>query len=395
MIDALGHYCVGDKVFTSKNLAYLESLRSNSKIKFYYNDDVFSKYDWTIEPESHVSVNEFYRRRAQQLRDTYDYIVLQYSGGPDSQNVLDTFINYGIKLDEIVNFNSYQSTQKVFGTTHNADYVYNVKPNIDNIIKNFGNTIKFSIIDEVEMSKKVWTDYNDQDYFELLFSSGTFPSVWMMRGIWVKHVKHIWDKILSGKKVCVILGTDKTNLRLHKPGEGELNKYFTNFNDILSCDVSTLTTNDKILNGHNIIELFYHTPSYPELTIKQAHVLKKVVERCDESSFEKFSNYEGTDYRTAFVCLSKKYKQSNLRYEIYHKTVYPFWKTNIITPKPMYFGNRSIDCWWVDSMEESEKKVWTNGIDKYKKSFGDFILTKDNNMTTLPISFTKPYYLEK
>lgn len=395
MIDTLGHYCVGDKTFTSKNLAYVESLRTNQKLIFFYNDNVFSKYDWTVEPEPQVSINEFYRRRAQQLRDSYDYIVLQYSGGPDSQNVLDTFLNYGIKLDEIVNFNSYQSTQKIIGTTHNADYVYNVKPNIDSIINNFGNTIKVSIIDEVEMSKKVWSEYSNQDYFELLFSSGTFPSVWMMRGIWVKHVKHIWDKILNGKKVCVILGTDKTNLRLHKPGEGVLNKYFTDFNDILSCDASTLMENDTTLNGHNIVELFYHTPKFPELTIKQAHTLKKVVEKCDESCFESFLNYEVNDCRTAFVCLSKKYRMVNLKYDIYHKAVYPFWKTNIITPKPKYFGNRSMDCWWVDSMEETDKKVWVNGMDKFKKYFNGQIIIKNNDFTTLPISFTRPYYLEK
>lgn len=383
-------YDVGGKLFTSKNLAYFESIKTTKKLTYHYNDDVFSSYDWTKEPEPEIGIDEFYRRRAQQLRDTYDYIILQYSGGPDSQNVLDTFLKYDIKLDEVVNFNTYESTGKIIGTTHNADYIHNVKPTLLQLNRD----IKVTIIDEVDMSKKVWSEYKEQDYFELLFSAGTFPSVWMMRGIWVKHVKHIWDMILSGKKVCVVLGTDKTNLRLHKPGDGPINRYYTNFNDILSTDVLTLANNDRILNGHNIVELFYHTPNYPELTIKQAHILKKNVEVMDINCFESLDNYEGTDFRSAFICLSKNFRRMNLKYEIYHKIVYPFWKPNIITPKPLYFGNRNIDCWWVDSLEDTHKVVWNNGIDKYKKMFGNNLTMKGDNITTIPISFTKPYYLE-
>lgn len=391
-VDSLGFYKVGSNTYTSKTIAYTESLQQSQPLKYIYNDDVFRKYNWTVEPEPNVNINEFYRRRAQQLRDSYDYIVLQYSGGPDSQNVLDTFLNYDIPLDEIVNFNSYASTQIVQGTTHNADYLYNVKPVIESIIKEKGNSIKVSIIDEVDMTKKVWKEYEDDDYFELLFSSGTFPSVWMMRGIWIKHVPHIWNKVLEGKRICVLLGTDKTNLRLNTT----INKYYTDFNDILSTDTATLALADKDLNGHCVTELFYHTPSMPDLTIKQAHVLKNYVDKLtDASCFEPLSMHNGKETRHAFNCRSKLFPTMNLKYEQYHKVVYPFWRTNIVTPKPAYFGNRLMDCWWVDKLDDSEKKVWTNGISKYLQSFGNVVTRQDNNITTMPVTFTKPYYIEQ
>ena len=183
----LGHYEVGAQRFFSKSVATLAGLQTGAPVRYNYNDAVFDRCDWTVEPEPQVSLNEFYRRRAQQLRDSYDYIVLQYSGGPDSQNVLDTFLDNGIKLDEVVNFNTLDSTQVLEGTTHNLDYFYNVKP----MIKEIGDRSKVTIIDEIEMTKKVWKEYGSRDYFELLFNAGTFPSVWMSRGIWIKHVPHI------------------------------------------------------------------------------------------------------------------------------------------------------------------------------------------------------------
>jgi diphthamide synthase (EF-2-diphthine--ammonia ligase) len=43
-----------------------------------------------------------YDLRARQLREKYDYLILSYSGGADSHNVLMSFIKQGIHLDEIV-----------------------------------------------------------------------------------------------------------------------------------------------------------------------------------------------------------------------------------------------------------------------------------------------------
>ena len=41
------------------------------------------------------------KERAQQLRDCYNYIILSYSGGHDSQTILNTFVNNNIYIDEI------------------------------------------------------------------------------------------------------------------------------------------------------------------------------------------------------------------------------------------------------------------------------------------------------
>lgn len=57
-------------------------------------------HDWHVEPIE--SIEEIYRQRAQQLRDTYDYIRVEASGGSDSNTVIFSFLLNGIHLDEVV-----------------------------------------------------------------------------------------------------------------------------------------------------------------------------------------------------------------------------------------------------------------------------------------------------
>jgi hypothetical protein len=394
-----GYYSVGEKIFFSKNLAYNESLLKNARVEYRFNDHVFDRYDWTREPEPEVSIEEFYRRRAQQIRDEYDYVVLQYSGGPDSTNILQTFLKNKIKLDEIVNFNSYNSTSVVEGTIHNADYVYNVRPILEKLLKENTQT-KVTIVDEIEMTKKIWDDLYSKDYYELLFSSGTFPSFWMMRGIWVKYIPHIFDMISSGKKVGVVMGVDKPMLKLDDK------KYFTVFNDIMACDITTSMHNCSELNPTNIIEFFYQTPKFPELIIKQVHLLKKTVEKYekqnDVSLFENSNKLDNTEFRNSFTCESKLHLRKNLRYDLYHKTIYPHWSPNIVTPKLRLNGKKNIDCWWVDKLDDKYVKIWNNGALKYIQNFSSLIKTTSYNFnqqkrfefSTLPLLHSKKYFVE-
>lgn len=385
----LGYYKVDGKIYFSKNLAFSECQMKNKKIEFFFNDDVFSRYDWTKEPEPGVSLNEFYRRRAQQIRDNYDYVILQYSGGPDSQNILNVFLNNKIKLDEIVNFNSYESTNVLEGTTHNADYFYNVKPFLEERLKENGSFSKITIIDEIEMTKKVLANYTSRDYFELLFSAGSSPSYWIQKGNWIKNVKHIWDKIISGQRVCVMLGADKTSIRLTN------GKYSTTFSDIHCCDILDWVMNDNDLMGKNITEYFYHTPNFPEIMIKQAHLLKKKVENeTDLECFDDINKFDNTTFRHAYMCQSKKFPNKILKYNLYHKILYPTVSLNIITPKPRFWGKRTSDCWWIDDLDEKYRKIWRLGAGKYLSTFSNLISTDAKDFSNLPILYSKRYYLE-
>jgi hypothetical protein len=47
----LGFYKVGNIEFESKIQAYLYANDNNQHVEWNFNDEVFSSYDWTIEPD--------------------------------------------------------------------------------------------------------------------------------------------------------------------------------------------------------------------------------------------------------------------------------------------------------------------------------------------------------
>src|SRR5210317_184486 len=90
-----------------KTYSLTEAYEFSNNVKWHFNDEVFSKYNWKIEPIE--SLFELYKKRCQQIRENYDYIVLMYSAGADSDNVLNCFVRNNIKLDEVFSWNNISS----------------------------------------------------------------------------------------------------------------------------------------------------------------------------------------------------------------------------------------------------------------------------------------------
>lgn len=384
-----GYYKVGDFIFINKIEALKYAKQFESVVSFHFNDEVFNSYDWTIDPEPNISLSELYRRRAQQLRDNNDYLILAYSGGPDSQNVLDSFLKNNIHLDEIVNFNSYESTGVVTNTIHNADYYYNVKPNIEKIYKEHGSAIKYTTVDEVSAVKTLWAEAHAKGNHYMLFGTMGFPSTLMYRGMWVKLVPHIWQKILNGDKVKVIYGADKPYIGLHD------NKHFVSFGDMFG-DVSNMLLNDPDIKGRDLLEFFYHSSDDPKIVIKQAHILKEYMEfHSNQDDYEDPSIYITDTTRSPLTCIGKKYS-GNLKYGLFHKLIYPNWNPNFITPKEGRLGTRPYDNWWVSKFTEQEKSVWTYGLgEQFKLALAMKELKVDNIHKSIPLIPSKKYFLEK
>ena len=98
--DIYGFYKSDGVKFYSKYEAMC--LGTPSKTTWHYNDQLFSSFDW--KKPSMMPLSELYRRRAEQLRNDYDYLILMYSGGADSENILDTFVTNNIHLDEVCHY---------------------------------------------------------------------------------------------------------------------------------------------------------------------------------------------------------------------------------------------------------------------------------------------------
>jgi hypothetical protein len=272
-IDRLGYYMVGWKKFYHKTLALIESKKTGYQIEWIFNDSAYGSIDWSI--PILVDLNELYRIRAQQLRDKYDYVVLYFSGGADSTNILSVFLNNNIFIDEIV----MQFPEPVKSTVNTEDKTsangfseipFSAVP-IINKLKNLihpATKIRYQ-----DTSKGLISLLNQEDWFEK-YPMGAHLS---LNPLARQHIlfteKDILNLCDTGKSVAQILGTDKP-LLLHDGKD-----YYSYFLDVSALHVPPvdLTTREIYDNSYHT-ELFYWTPDLPEITIKQVQEIKKYCE---------------------------------------------------------------------------------------------------------------------
>ena len=95
-------HCVISKLSKKRYYSQLELLTSKEKFNdliLITEDGQWNSIDWT-EPEE--SFKDLCFERCRQLRDKYDWLTLYFSGGSDSETVLQSFIHSGVHLDEVV-----------------------------------------------------------------------------------------------------------------------------------------------------------------------------------------------------------------------------------------------------------------------------------------------------
>ena len=85
-----GIYTVDNQEFLFKKDAFDYAKHDQSKIK--YSMLGIQELDISQDPFPNLSILDLYRIRAQEIRDSYDYLVLNLSGGPDSMNILNVFV---------------------------------------------------------------------------------------------------------------------------------------------------------------------------------------------------------------------------------------------------------------------------------------------------------------
>lgn len=241
-----------------------------SDIKFIFNDNKMEELDWQKEPEE--SLQELYKRRAQQLRDKFDYVVLLYSGGIDSHVILNTFVKNNIKLDEVViagNKKYLPETAKI-----NQEVVKMAIPYVQSLnLEDKGTRVTYVDFGQLQLDQ-----FLDDNYYEKFqyFYNGPLPSWYLaLRSHFFKlKIEHHVELSKEGKTICYMWGYDKPNL-FEIDG-----KWCFKFTDSVSEYSVRPYVNRKVLGGvlkNFYDEPFFVTPDMPEITIKQCHLLVDMI----------------------------------------------------------------------------------------------------------------------
>ena len=263
----IGYYKVNDKIFGNKFDAVMYAQQTGATLSWWFFDEQLNSLDWKKEPD--LSLDELYKLRAQQIRNQYDYIVVFCSGGADSTNVIKTFINNNIKVDEIIalapmsglqNYNFNRTDISENNTISETKFA--LFPLLNDIASSNPN-IKITINDFFEEM----TSYKEEDW--LFNSCGNIVTVLTSHFTDVYKFKHIDELIQKGKRIGLVYGTDKPLIRIGPEGQLSFVLIDAGVNYLNMPAERELPSVDRVL--------FYWTPDLPEIMIKQSHVVAKAI----------------------------------------------------------------------------------------------------------------------
>jgi len=301
-----GHYLVGDDPTPIYHLKIALEKRkaTGSEVKFIFHDNIYRAANPIVNPEK--SLLDLYVERVRQLRKKYDYLVLMYSGGADSHNVLKCFEHSDTKLDEIVSFvdSSYKSKDSKISSE-----IYQVAiPEVQQYQIRYPET-EFRLIEIREVQKQIFNDtsFKFDHYQDTTYSLIPFA---LMHYFGLNYIQKYHQLHQAGKKVGVIQAIDKVQLRVVN------NKWGFQFSDWSSSFGHKHYFRDYPIYD----EFFYWTAEMPEISIKQAHVASKYLDYLDSINAE--TKYR--DHELPNVTVRKSGVKTN--WEYVNHIVYPFWK---------------------------------------------------------------------
>jgi len=335
-----GIYSSNGKPFLNKIDAILEANTNASYVSWDYHDAIFSKSNWLVEPP--VTLAELYKQRALQLREAYDHLVLFFSGGVDSWNVLHSFVSNNIKLDEIYMFGAFEAEKPMYeklGFDRTPGYftreIQQAIPLVKKLIETKG--IKLNIYD---WTTDILEAANDRDWF---YTAGVrFDPTCMVRSKFHKKFRIHNELLHKGKKVGFVFGVDKPRLL-----RDDDSIYFA-FLDVIMT-TATLPTNDIKGEYWENDEYFYWTPNMPELAIKQSHEVVKWLRALNKINLIKHMKNIAAFHDEAY-------------YAEVNKCVYPAWNHNTWQiKKPTNAIYNEMSQWFLDGNFEAKLK-WESSL---------------------------------
>jgi len=344
-----GSYECNSKKYFSKLEAILESNKTGQQVHWDFYNNEFSKYDWS--KPSNLDINELYKLRAQQLRDNYDYLVLFYSSGVDSGYILKTFVDNNIKLDEVYMFGAFEAEKKQFkrlGTTKDPGYYtreieYIAKPAIKELLKK--QNIKVNMYDwEHDMLQAT----HNLDWF---WEAGSrFGPDALVRNRFHKIFHEHTEMLHKGKRVGFIYGVDKP--RLFRDDKS----VYVSFLDII-LTTGTNNQNDILGESWENDEYFYWNPNFPEIPIKQAHMVMDALRMNNDYSMVTHLNNNGSMHTPGL-------------YQIVNRIIYPDWNHGLWQiKKPTSATYHEMSQWFLES-NTAEFKKWESSLTELQNQIG-------------------------
>lgn len=376
MNEELGYYICNGKIFSSKIEACIYSTKIQKPIKWIFNDSVFDHFDWSVEPEE--SLDELYDRRSREIREKYDYVILSYSGGADSHNILTSFLRQNLHIDEII-VNVYEKANKLYvdnasikdSWNYGAEYKLQIYPRLEEIRNRCPKT-KITVVDMSDTMFNTLKSAGDASWIMDKRETLNVSGLTRYNYVWFKDIKKNFDK---DKKIILILG------------EGKPMTYIKD--DIIHLifidkAANVITAQEHLTDHPNAkVELYYWHPSSTKMIAKQVHVIKKWLNA-------------NQHMKPIFTPKNRHEFNDNCRI-YYHKLlrniIYSTWNESWYQSDKGKSGwYDDIDEWFHRLYKETrEYEIWKEGIKYVSDNAKDYVYTDENNIPQGLQGFNKVY----
>lgn len=224
------------------------SSRTNGWIQYLFNDEVYSTRSWSLDiPET---LESLYIRRAEQIRQKHDRVVLAYSGGFDSENMLQAFLKADLKVDAVLVF--YHGIDDNKPSFINTELFVQTWPKI----KRLQQTHPHIDVLRIDLSSACMDVVRDHEPDYQYLAHGFAPN-----NLVHSYLYRMLPADYQNRDSVIVFGVDKPRVR-YRNGE-----FIANF---LDCSFRS-----RPFSLHSGIEYFYWSPDLPELVIKQSQTIKK------------------------------------------------------------------------------------------------------------------------
>ena len=369
-----GFWEVHDRRFINKFDALVYSTEINSPPQYNYFNHVWQNFDRKLIGQQDLPT--LYRKRAQALREKYDYLILYFSGGADSYNVLRTFIDNGIKLDEVCvkwatkltdKDQKYYIPNKDDITAYNyvSEWDFAIKPVLDSLAKN-NPEIKINVVNwldqrMVEDTTSLFKSVNHWHDIELPSLATWSPSEQTM--------------ISQGKTVGSIYGVDKPNVYFGKE------ECYMLFNDSVIA-----MGNPNPINLHGT-ELFYWAPEMPELAFEMAFRAASLF--LSDPNFAAIKYTPGLKDNPVEMQRLYQAQQKQLRYKLYDN-----WIDSFQTQKPELLDRTDKQSWILDDPDLNDYcAAYYAEMSKHLARINPKLYRVKNNKKMYEMISTKPFFV--
>lgn len=372
-----GYYTVNNIPFSSKNEAAIFATKHNVDYAWHFNDTLHDTYHWHQEPE--LSLDELYNKRARELREKYDYLIVSYSGGADSHNVLESFLRQNLLIDEIiVNINT-KLNKLIVNNYHvtdswnyGAEYKLQIYPRLEEI-RHRSSSTKITVVDVSDVALDTMRAADDASWVIGKKEPVNISAVTRFNYLYFSDLRKKFDK---DKKIGIVVGVEKPWTYINN------NKMFVVFADRPTNLIPVHQHFNDYDNTHT--EFFYWDPSAIDIVCKQVYTIKRwLIAHPEHISLWTPKNVEEF-YSTI------RSKNKILIEIIYSSTWNSSW---FQVEKDKNFWHSQIDAWWHKLYHNTrEYAVWKQGIDYITNNAKPFV-HYDNGIADSLKTIGKSYYV--